>query len=326
MARAWKARGSNPSQVRVLSPPLIMSSRTKALMAIIGASLLWSTAGVSKIVVREFDPFTAAFIRFAIASIVILPIFLTRNRIRIHTLLRLVPLSLLSTANIIFFYLGVRTSTANAASMIYAGVPLVTMLLAQRFINEKITHRKIFGILIGLLGVLCVAVLPSLGTGETISGDMQGNIFYLCAVAGWSLYIVGSRKAIAQDNISPLELSAAAIFTSTVVFSTLALFFYQAHYTPALTQPNMILLFLYLGIFITVVPYLLFQWAIKHSSATTPSLKQYLEAVFSVLFNILFLGEVATPGFVAGSALVFIGLFATTGSAVIQEARLWLKR
>ena len=50
-----------------------MSTRTKALLAILLATLLWSTAGLSKIVVRTFDPYFAGFLRFFVATLVILP-------------------------------------------------------------------------------------------------------------------------------------------------------------------------------------------------------------------------------------------------------------
>ena len=112
-----------------------MSSRSKALLAIVLASLLWSTAGLAKILILELNPFFAAFLRALIASLVILPFFL-RDRIQWRSVLRDVfPLSLASAGNILFYYLGLMFSTANAGSLINAGIPLITLVLSHILIG-----------------------------------------------------------------------------------------------------------------------------------------------------------------------------------------------
>ncbi|MFZ5845390.1 MAG: DMT family transporter [Patescibacteria group bacterium] len=298
-----------------------MSSRTKALIAIVATSLLWSTAGVAKIVVRVMDPFTTAFLRFALASLIILPFFLKEKR-RPQTWLRdLGILSLGSAANVGLFYLGIRTSTANAATIIYAGVPLVTLILARRLIGEVVTIKKLVGIIVGLVGVLTIAVLPTLERGEVLSGDFRGNLFYLAAVIIWSLYTVGSRHAMAVRGYSPITVSAVSIFVPAAVFAPLIPFTFRPGYFAILTQPIILLLIFHLAIVVTVFTYLLFQWAIQNSSATTASLKQYLEPVFSILFNVTFLGESLTRGFLLGTLLVFTGVAIASGANLVAELK-----
>lgn len=295
-----------------------MSSRTKALFAIIAAALLWSTAGLSKILVRELDPYLAAFLRFFVASVVILPIFLASKKSK-HMIRDLVPISLLATANILFYYIGLSLSTANAATLIYAGAPMLTATLAHMLIGERLNKQKITGILIAFLGILFI-------TAFSVSGTPVGNVFFVIAIVVWSLYTIGSRQAIATRGYSPIVLSSVFFFVTTGVFFLISLFTFKPSYIPVLTAPSTILLILHLGILVTVATYLLYQWAIQHSSATTASLQNYIGPIFSILVNVTFLGETITPGFLAGTALVLTGVIIASGSGLLQEVKDWITR
>lgn len=301
-----------------------MSVRTKAILAILGASFLWATAGVSKVLVHTFDPSTAAFLRFAAASLVVLPFFLKERRTR-QSIVPLVPIALASTANIAFFYVGLKSSTANAATIIYAATPLVTTIIAKWLIREEVTRRKLLGVVVGLAGALLTAILPLVERGQYISGGLPGNLFFAAAVLSWALYTIGSRYATATKRYSPLTVSAISIFTSGLVFGITTTFSWQPHYTAALVSPMNIFLILHLGILVTVATYLLYQWAIRYSSATTASLNTYLQPVFAVGFNVLFLDESLTPGFIVGSILVFAGVFIASGESLLQEIKQWFK-
>lgn len=299
-----------------------MSSRTKALIAIVAASMLWATAGLAKILVREFDPFTAAFFRFFVASLVILPFFLKERRHLKQSPLPLIPLALLSTGNITFFYWGLRTTTANATAIMYTTVPLIVALLAPKLIHEHVSTKKRVGIVLGLIGALFIAVLPAVERGQHISGDVGGNLLVLVAVLCWSGYTIGSRHMLSSKRTTPIAMTAVSIFVSTIIFALFSLSRWQPTYGASLTAIN-IAIIVQLGVFVTVATYLLLQWAIKHSSATTASLGHYLGPVFAVSFNILFLEERLTAGFVIGSIVVIAGVGIATGGPLIGEIRRW---
>lgn len=302
-----------------------MTSRTKALIAIVLAALLWSTAGFAKIVVRSLDPYVAAFLRFFVASVVIFPFFLKTKKHK-HFFRDLVPLSLASTANILLYYIGLQTSTASSAVLISAGVPLVTSIFAHMLIKEQLTPHKLIGIIIGLVGVIFIALLPIIEKGNFASGNIVGNTFFIASVFVWSIYTIGSRRAIDKQGHSPLIVSGVSIFTSTIVFFFISIFTFKPSYIQIVADPSMIFLILHLGINITVATYLLFQWAIKHSSATTTSLNTYLQPMFALGINTLFLGEKITLPLVFGAAIVLSGVMITSGKKLILEARGWVSR
>jgi drug/metabolite transporter (DMT)-like permease len=303
-----------------------MSSRTKALLAIILVSFLWSTAGLAKIVILELGPFFAAFLRALIAFIVILPFFIREKSYKHHLFRDLLPLSLLSTANILFYYLGLAFSTANAGAVINAGIPMITAVIAHFLIGERITVKKITGITIGLIGVFFITLLPVVSRGESVSGTVLGNIFFVIQIFIWSLYTIGSRHIITTKKYSLITISCVSFLTTSIIFGFISLFTFEPRYLTAALNPRTIILLLYLGVMVTVVTYLLYQWAIKHSSATTASLNSYIGPVFAVLVNYMFLGETITSAFLFGSIFVFIGIFIVSGSGIFREAKSWINR
>ena len=69
---------------------------------------------------------------------------------------------------------------------------------------------------------------------------------------------------------------------------------------------------IYSAIFITIITYFLFQWAIERVSAITASFKQYIETLFAIILNLILLGERLTYGLIVGGLLVLIGIAIAT--------------
>ena len=299
-----------------------MSSATIALIALLGATFFWSTANVvGKILLQTFAPFTLAFLRFFLATIVILPFFLKQKPVSFKKLIReVLPISLFSTGNIMLFYLGLTRTTANASAVIYTATPLIVAVLSKILLHERLNFKKTLGIGLGFVGALTIVLLPVLTTGESFSsGDFGGNLLVLLAAFSWALYTIGSQRL--AKRYSPLTISTVSIVVSALVFLLLTWFFEQLPTSAQVFVPKQFGLLLHLAILAT---YLLYQWAILHSSATTVSLSNYLQPVFAVFLGILILGEKLTWGFIIGSVLVFTGVFLTSGAQVLRElSKLW---
>ncbi len=226
----------------------------------------------------------------------------------------------MSAGNIALFYWGLRTTTASATAIIYATVPLIVALAAPKLIGEIITRNKLIGIILGLAGAVFIAILPIVEHGQQLSGDVGGNLLVFVAALCWSGYTIGSRHMLATKQTTPMTMTSVSIFVSTAVFALFSAFQWKPEYLAALSGINIIII-VQLGVFVTVLTYLLFQWVIKHSSASTASLNQYLQPVFSLTFNMFFLGERLTVGFWIGSVIVFSGVFLATGERLYSDIK-----
>lgn len=297
----------------MLSPDTY-SPRQIAFAAIMVSSVFWATAGVTaKLLLPVLDPFPLAFWRFFIAAVVLLPVILKLPRAALPEMLkRILPIALLSTANITLFYLALTRTTANATAIIYAATPLVSAILAQVFLKERLSRHKLIGICTGLIGVLLILIVPLWERGEQVSGDTLGNLLTFAAAMCWAGYSVGSRRLTTVNRYSPVVVSAVSIALSAVLFLLISSILPHRNFIEPLGNVRNLLLVLHLAILVTVLPYLLFQWSIKHTSTATALLTNYIQPVFSVLLGMIVLGEPVTHGFLLGSTVVFAGMFIYT--------------
>lgn len=291
-----------------------MSSKTIAVASLIVSSILWASSGTAaKILLPSIDPIPLMMLRIGIGISILIPLYIFKpHKSFMQTFKDTWPAILGATGNFLFFILGVSLTTANAAGIIYTITPLLTLFLARKTIQELYTPRRLYGILLGLLGVSGVMLLPVFEGKASVSGNPFGNFLILCATLCWTLYIVSSRKAISVKGYEPLAVTTFSMSGAFIVFMILTLAMPHRPIFSAAFSGFHPWLLLYYGALVTAVTFLIHQWAIKHSSATTTSLTSYLQPMFAFVYNGVFIGEKLTVGFIIGSIFVLVGTFLAT--------------
>lgn len=286
-----------------------MSSHRLALIAVFVAALLGSaTAGIAKKGLAEIPPYSYTFLRFAVASLCVLPFLFNHRGKQLLHFRALTPISLFATANITFFILGVSYTTANIGSVIYAAVPLLTALIIFLFFKKRLSLNKEIGIGIGFVGVLIITLLPLFEKGNPFAGNLFGNFLLTLAIIFWSFYLVFSKKL--QETYSPFIITSYLIFLSTIVLLPFFVweFFTQSGWWLHVTGWGIFSVF-YVAVIVTVLNYTLNQYAIKHGGAVMASTMFYISPVFSFVINFFLLGELLTQGFIFGSLLALLGTY-----------------
>lgn len=286
-----------------------MSDSKIAIIAVIVAGILGSAvAGIAKKGLIEIPPYSYTFLRFFVASLCILPFFVHQKGHKSAKMRELIPTSLFATVNVLFFIIGVSLTTANVGSVIYAAVPLLIAIILYFLFKERLSKRKELGIVVGFVGVLFITLLPLFEKGNPFAGNLLGNIFLTIAIIAWSFYMVFSRKL--QEKYSPFLITCSFIFISTI--ATIPFFLWDI-YTKFGWWDHVgfwgIFSILYMAVIITVINYMLNQYAIKHGGAVLASTMFYVVPVFSFGINFLLLGELMTPGFIFGSLLALLGTY-----------------
>jgi len=288
---------------------------TIALLAIIGSSFFFSLPPVIfKVLYKSFEPMPLSFIRFTLAFLFILPFFLKEKNDNVKNILKLtLPISFLSTANVLLFAYGIARTSADSASIIYTIVPLLVAVLSYFILKERFTIHKVLGILIGFAGIMFIIILPIIQKGTNGGGDFFGNLLIFIASISWAGYAIGSRH-LSTKKISVLSLATTSFFSAAVFSFIITVLAAKKDFISPLFNLNTTLLILLLSCVTTVASFMLYQWAIKHSSATTASLNQYLQPVFTFTLAAIVLGEKLTGEFLIGSILVFAGVFIATNA------------
>ena len=180
-----------------------------------------SNAVAVKISFLGIGVFTAAAIRFGIASVAIFlwaratrqTIFLKKGQIH-----QVVIFSLLFTVQLSLFYLGLSKSNASRGTLLANLVPFFILFLAHFFIpGDRITRRKVCGILLGFSGV----VFMFLDDEAIQAGFRTGDLIILCAVTIWSCATVYLKRII--STFSPFQLVMYSTMLSVPLFLVAAL-------------------------------------------------------------------------------------------------------
>ncbi len=261
------------------------------------------------------QPASAAFIRFAIASVTLLLLArLIDGKISIpprKIWLQLVILGLTGVFSYnMFFFTGLQYIEAGRASLIISLNPLAITLFGALLFREQLTIRQFIGILTSLAGALLV--ISNGHPGQIFSGSFGlGELAILGCVGSWAIYSLVGRSVLVY--LSPL----ASVFYSSCI-GTLLLFI------PAFIQGGIFsapsyrgvdwLSFFFLGVFGTAVGFSLYYAAIKKIGPTRSGVFINLVPLFAIILSWLLLGESIKIQVLSGGVLVLAGVTMTNFS------------
>ena len=144
----------------------------------------------------------------------------------------MIPVSLFSAGNFIFFLFGIQRTTANAAAIIYTATPLFAAFISNKLIQEHVSRKKLAGILLGLIGVLTILILPVLEQRGVMVGDMWGNLLIVGAMIMFALYNVSSRYLIDKKSYHPITVTGFSLIISACLFLIVILTIPMHRYFP----------------------------------------------------------------------------------------------
>jgi drug/metabolite transporter (DMT)-like permease len=218
----------------------------------------------------------------------------------------------------LFLNSGMKYVQPNAASLLIALNPLITLLLAVRFLHEPFTRRRLLGTIVTFIGLALVVLLGRVGasSGTWIALD---KVPYALLVLGgplsWATATIIIKPAL--KNHSPLVFN----FTSLAIGSFPLLFFIDRPFIAKVLslQPLEYGAAAFLALACTILAYTFWNNAVKHWHASNVSLFVYLNPPLTAIFTYLFFGIGITFYFLVGGAIMLAGIIlATWPSKTIQ--------
>ncbi len=287
------------------------SNSYKAFLAVLILSIIWgANTPLIKFSLKVIPPFTFVFIRFFLAFILILPIFLRSKPKFKKQDLQLVSLSLLATFNIVLFVLGVRLTLASVGQAIYSFQPIVVTIISYFILKERFKIKKILGVIIGFIGVNLVVSLPFL-ENHISKTAFFGNLMIFIACLNYSYYVVLSKKF--SQKYSPLWLTIAFFFTTMIV--SLFLSFFELRLINVWSgniSASIIWAIIYTVIMGTILAFFFQQYVIKIGSPLIASLNQYITPAVTIVFSSIILGEKFSLFLIFGTVVTLFGAWMAT--------------
>lgn len=283
-----------------------MKNKILAYTAIITTSIIWGMSYLStKVALAAFEPLTLAFGRFFIASIILLIIFLIKEK---NTKIDKRDVPRLASAGIIGVALyftfennGIKLTSASSASMIIASIPIFS-LIGERIINKtKLTVKKIISVLLSVGGVFLIIVG---NVGESgFSGHMIGYIFMFLAALSWVSFNFITKPL--YEKYSGLTITFFQILFGTIVLVPFAILDFPTH---ALFSKIIMFNVLFLAIFCSAVGYFLYIFALNQLGVTVTTLFVNFLPVVTVISSFFLLHEIISSLQIVGGIIVIFSV------------------
>jgi drug/metabolite transporter (DMT)-like permease len=288
-------------------------SRFNALpLYIVLFCLLWSFSFVAgKIGVTDCPPLILLTGRFFAAGILILALAaLGRERWQLSWR-EVATFAILGIANNALFlglgYTGLKYVSAGLGGLIVSTNPIITAGLAALFLGERLTWRKLLGLLLGIVGVTFIVWhRMSVGTDST-----QGIVYSLVSLAslavGTILFKLFAPKGSLWIGNGIQNLSAA------IVLLPIALAF--ADTSEIVPSARLAFAFAFLVLGGSILAYFLWFHLLKVYGATAASAYHFVMPPLGILFGWLVLGEHVAVRDMLGIIPVALGIYLVTRPA-----------
>lgn len=296
-------------------------------VAVCIAMLCWSVSGIAiKNALLVLPPFTMIVMRFSLAILVMLLIGILFRRSAILKLQLLrkndIPLFLLAGFFQPFLYYLLETfaydalSSPTIAETLLSTSPLLSPFFAALLLRERVTKYNIWGILVSTVGMVLLVLV---GSGQFTIGNPWGVLLAFAAVSTAVLYTVVLRRI--PQTYSDLTIVFWAQLCSLVLFypiwgivegagmSEFIPSFVDQLSAADSTAITALLSVVYLGLFASVVAFVLFCYTVRQIGVTKTNAFNNIRPVFTALWMLIFFAENLPLIKWIGVILIIFGLF-----------------
>ena len=264
--------------------------------------------------VEAVAPWTLAFLRWFLASLILVPLAGAGLVAHRDALLREWPMLLLLGFLGMGIcgggvYMALKLTTATNATLIYTASPVVIVLLDALINRRKLPLSRALGVGAGFIGVAVIVLKGDLAALARLDLNV-GDIGIVVAAIAWAFYsLLLKRRALQSFPTMPLFLAIAAAGTAVLVPFMLAEVALVGTFPSSLTAWASIVA---LAIFPSVLAFSAFQYGIKVLGPSLAGVFMYLLPPYGVALAVVFLGEAFRAYHAAGLALVFAGIVLAT--------------
>lgn len=268
-----------------------------SVVGLIITTIIWGSAFVvMKNSVDIISPTYLLAIRFTIASIALVAVFF--RRLKMVTQREILSGSLLGIFLFVSYLLqtyGLKYTTASKNAFITTLYVILVPFLHWFFNRKRPTANNIGAAVIAVFGLGLIS----------LEGDLSiniGDLLTLFCGLFFAFHIVFVDRY--TEHYDPVRLTVIQMVVAAILSWILAPILEGAQDFTVI-KGSIFIGLIYLGIFSTMICFLLQNVGQKHLSPNTSSIILSFEAVFGLGFSVVFLGEAVTPKLLAGCILMF---------------------
>jgi drug/metabolite transporter (DMT)-like permease len=281
-----------------------VSPKVRAIFEALLVTFLWSSSYIlTKFGLQDIKPLTLVGLRYLIASLILIPIAMSRGE---HRKLSWNDWWKLGVLGFLGFTIaqglqcvGLFYLPSVSVTLILNFTPVTVMLLNLLFTGETPSRTQIAGMILVLLGVF-------LFFSDKLGGyNLTGVIITLISGIGWAGYMVAGKLLFKEKRGSPLRNTAFAMGIGTTLLSVSAYLVEGLNSIPASGW----VIITWLGVVNTALAFFLWNHALETLEAFELSVLQNTMLIQITLLSLIFLGETLPPVKYLYMGLVFIGVY-----------------
>jgi len=285
---------------------------------LLGTMAAWgANLAVVKLLLESMEPLLVSVLRMAVAAVAVAAVVavqVARGQLHWPALSRrqwwaLAVCGLLMVyVNQIFFTQGVAGTAAANAALIIALNPLLSSLLAAALLRERLSARRLVGVVLGFGGVAAVVLHRP---GMALGGPGLGDLLVLCSVSTWVLGGLVVQRRL--HGVDPVCISAVVNVLGTVLLALhLALRPAPLVYDASRMGWMTAVLVVVSGLLATALGGIVWNRALQVLGVARTALYAYWVPIFGVAFAVGLLGEPLTVWHGIGLAAVLGGTWVGT--------------
>lgn len=282
----------------------MQKQKAQGMAMLIFVNVMWGLSFIfSKTALSEgMPPMTLAFWRYALTALIMLPLCLkVEGGVRLG---KWAPRALMTTLlgiTVYFFfeYSGLQRTTASAASLILALVPMLTLLVRVCFNRERISAMRWGAVALSLIGAYFVIMTD----GSEGAGTLAGNLLMVCACLCWTGYILTTPKLMA--SCSSLRVSTWQAVAAVITLCPFALMERSSWVS---VSPVAWLCIFLLAAICSALCYVLYNLAMRAVDSLTVSLSININPIAACVGGALLLGERLTGQQLFGGVIIVLSM------------------
>ncbi|KAM1160154.1 hypothetical protein ACFX15_032588 [Malus domestica] len=295
---------------------------------------------ISKLAIESnMDPFVLVAYRQVVAVVAIAPLaylleWKTRPKITLPILFQTFLCSLTgATANQVFYFLGLKSSTATIACALTNTLPAMTFILAVIFRQEsaklksKAGISKVMGTIVCVSGAMLISFyhrhIIGLGeskihwtyaqrTGEanssTKSSSFIGPLFVILSTLGWAFWFIIQAR-VGESFPAPYTSTTLMCLMASFECGIIAVIADHKVASWSLKDPTRLIASLYAGIMGSALAFFLSSWSIQRKGPLYVSVFSPLRLIIVAIASWGLLEEKLYVGTAVGSVLIVAGLY-----------------
>jgi len=276
-------------------------------VSVVAAAFVWGTSfTVSKLALRSIPPLSLAWIRFVLASAILLVWLIARHedlRLDRRTFGGMMLGGVLGYAlNHIFENVGLALSTASEISLMMGIFPVLSLLVEGLVYHRRFSHIAVGGIALSVAGV--VLIIDPRTLGGTLAGNrLLGDGLIILSGICWAFYSI-LVKNLSRNSSASRTAMFQMLFGSIFLLPLVGVFERPVFPVPT----GGVWAVIYLAVFCSVGGYSLYNYGVARMASTQAVNILNLVPVFGVLTSWVVLHETVTAIQLAGGVVVLLGV------------------